>query len=72
MEVLPIEIKSGKDYYRHNAMDNVLSIAEYVIEEGYVFCNGDVENNPHLYVDVFAKERDTKRDCVQHRLFRFK
>jgi len=41
--VLPIEIKSGKDYYRHNAMDNVLNRTEYGLEEGYVFCNGNVE-----------------------------
>ena len=43
-KVLPIEIKSGKDYYRHNAMDNCLGITEYAIEEGYVFCNGNVES----------------------------
>ena len=42
-KVLPIEIKSGKDYYRHNAMDNVLNLADYGIEEGYVFCGGNVE-----------------------------
>ena len=41
--VLPIEIKSGKDYYRHNAMDKVLNLAEYAMETGYVFCNGNVE-----------------------------
>ena len=42
-KVLPIEIKSGKDYYRHNAMDNVLNLSDYEIAEGYVFCNGNVE-----------------------------
>ncbi|MBO4277098.1 MAG: DUF4143 domain-containing protein, partial [Clostridia bacterium] len=42
-KILPIEIKSGKDYYRHNAMDNVLNLADYDIGEGYVFCNGNVE-----------------------------
>lgn len=42
-EVLPIEIKSGKDYYRHNAMDNVLNLTDYEIAEGYVFCNGNIE-----------------------------
>ena len=41
--VLPIEIKSGKDYYRHNAMDNVLNHTDYGIDEGYVFCGGNVE-----------------------------
>ncbi|WP_373732636.1 hypothetical protein [Bacteroides heparinolyticus] len=42
-KVLPIEIKSGKDYYRHNAMDNVLKQSDYGIEEGYVFCSGNIE-----------------------------
>lgn len=42
-QVLPIEIKSGKDYYRHNAMDHVLNLIDYGISEGYVFCNGNVE-----------------------------
>lgn len=42
-KVLPIEIKSGKDYYRHNAMDNVLYRSDYGIEEGYVFCGGNIE-----------------------------
>ena len=40
---MPIEIKSGKDYYRHNAMDNVLNLSDYEIAEGYVFCNGNIE-----------------------------
>lgn len=40
---LPIEIKSGKNYYRHNAMDNVLAQSDYGAAEGYVFCNGNVE-----------------------------
>ena len=41
--VLPVEIKSGKDYYRHNAMDNVLSQSDFGIKEGYVFCGGNIE-----------------------------
>ena len=41
--VLPIEIKSGKDYYRHNAMDNVLKQSDFGLAEGYVFCGGNVE-----------------------------
>ena len=43
--VIPIEIKSGKDYYRHSAMDNVLNHPEFDIPKGYVFCNGNVETD---------------------------
>ncbi|MBP5313186.1 MAG: ATP-binding protein [Clostridia bacterium] len=42
-QVIPLEIKSGKDYYRHNAMDNLLGIADYELDEGFVFCNSNVE-----------------------------
>ena len=42
-KILPLEIKSGKDYYRHSALNNVLSVEEYGIEEAFVFSEGNVE-----------------------------
>ena len=42
-QVLPIEVKSGKDYEKHSALDNVMSVAEYGIEEAYVFTNDNVK-----------------------------
>ena len=68
-QVLPIEIKSGKDYYRHNAMDNVLGIAEYAIEEGYVFCNGNVENKGKvtyfpIYMLMFLQKNEMTSEIV--------
>lgn len=41
--VLPIEIKSGKDYKRHSALDNLLSNKDYDIPEGYIFGNCNLE-----------------------------
>lgn len=41
--VLPIEIKSGKDYKRHSALSNVLSNSNTSISEAYVFCNSNIE-----------------------------
>ena len=41
--VLPIEVKSGKDYERHNALTNVMSSAEYAIPTGLVLSNGNVK-----------------------------
>ena len=35
--ILPIEIKSGKGYYRHIALNNILQISNYHIPEGIVF-----------------------------------
>lgn len=42
-EVLPIEVKSGKNYTRHMALDNLLADEGYGIKRGIVLC----ENNLH-------------------------
>lgn len=42
-EVLPIEIKSGKNYTKHAALGNVLENKRYGIKEAFVFYNGNVE-----------------------------
>ncbi len=41
-EVLPIEIKSGKDYTKHVALNNVLRNEDYAIPTAYVFYNGNI------------------------------
>ena len=41
--VLPIEVKSGKDYQRHSALSNVMDISNYSIEEAFVLTNFNVE-----------------------------
>ena len=40
--VLPIEIKSGKDYTKHAALSNVMTNEDYDIKQAYVFHNGNV------------------------------
>ena len=40
--VLPIEIKSGKDYQRHAALDNVMGNRDYAIPTAYVFQNDNL------------------------------
>ena len=42
-KVLPIEVKSGKDYKRHSALTNAIEITNYSIEEAFVFTNYNVE-----------------------------
>ena len=34
-KVLPIEVKSGKNYPRHSALSNVMEISNYSIEEAF-------------------------------------
>ena len=43
--VVPLEVKSGKDYLRHSALSNIFGAEEYGIEKGYVVHNGNVEVN---------------------------
>ncbi len=53
-EVLPIEIKSGKDYTKHAALSNVLANEDYAIPAAYVFHNGNVSASGKVtYLPVY-------------------
>ena len=41
--MLPIEVKSGKDYERHNALSNVMENKDYAVPMAYVFCQENVQ-----------------------------
>lgn len=41
-DVLPVEIKSGKDYKKHAALSNVLDNERYAVPAAYVFHSGNV------------------------------
>lgn len=43
-DVLPIEIKSGKDYTKHAALNHVLANDNYDIPEAFVFHNGNISS----------------------------
>ena len=52
--VLPIEIKSGKNYKRHNALTNVMENADYAIKEAVVFASGNIEIQENtVYLPVY-------------------
>ena len=46
--VLPIEVKSGKNYYRHKALSNILKVKNYHLKTGYIFGSGNVEVQDNL------------------------
>ena len=51
---LPIEVKSGKDYQRHNALCNVMDNADYGIPKAFVFCNDNVSTNGNIvYLPIY-------------------
>ena len=52
--VLPIEVKSGKDYHRHNALTNVMSDQNYQIPEAIVFSNENYRQpDKVMYLPVY-------------------
>ncbi|MBR4377018.1 MAG: ATP-binding protein [Spirochaetia bacterium] len=68
-QVVPIEVKSGKDYYRHKAMNNVLNNKEYALKDGYVFCNGNTEKKGNvtyfpIYMVMFLKKKELDKDSI--------
>jgi predicted AAA+ superfamily ATPase len=42
-DVLPIEVKSGKDYQKHSALTNLLNEPQYDIKEAFVFSDYNVK-----------------------------
>lgn len=55
MSAPPIEVKSGKDYYIHTALNNLLKVDEYKISNGIVFSNEEkVYNNGNvIYMPIY-------------------
>ncbi len=60
LSVLPIEVKSGKDYKVHSALDRFVCTPDYNIKRGYVLGNqrevervGDILHIPVYYVMFF-------------------
>jgi predicted AAA+ superfamily ATPase len=39
LSVMPIEVKSGKNYYVHSALSNILNVNEYHIQQAFVLNN---------------------------------
>lgn len=53
-KAVPIQVKSGKDYQRHSALNNVLANNDYQIEEGIVFSNDNLTQSGNiLYLPIY-------------------
>ena len=53
-EVLPIEVKSGKDYKKHSALAQVMQNENYHLNEAVVFSNSNVERNGKItYLPIY-------------------
>ena len=52
--ILPIEVKSGKDYEKHSALDQIMADEEYGIKESYVFSNENVKKvGKCIYLPIY-------------------
>lgn len=67
-KALPIEIKSGKDYKKHSALTNLLSIEAYEIPEAFIFCDGNLEQKgQRVYYPVYmlmCLEKPAKKELI--------
>ena len=53
-EVLPIEVKSGKDYKKHSALNNVMYDLNYDIPEAYILNQNNIEIKDKLiYLPIY-------------------
>ena len=52
--VVPIEVKSGKNYKSHKALDNFMDVSEYHLERAYVFSTSNVEKEENIiYLPIY-------------------
>lgn len=68
--IVPIEVKSGKDYQRHRALSNVLSNPDYNIEHAIVFSHDNLHTTPNItYLPIYmlaCLKRDQTTQIFYH------
>lgn len=67
--VVPIEVKSGKDYYVHSAISKTVSNPEYAVQKAFVFANCNVSKEGKIvylpiYLSSFVRD-DTELPILQ-------
>lgn len=67
-DVIPLEIKSGKDYLKHSALNNILDSNEYKINKAYIFSNENVLiKNKKIYLPIYMImffKKDELKDMI--------
>lgn len=66
-KVIPLEIKSGTDYKKHAALNNVLAVEEWKLNKAFVFCSGNVEKEENIvylpwYMIMFIKKVEIQKN----------
>lgn len=60
-KVIPIEIKSGKNYKSHQTLNNILNVKDWDLKQGIVFCMNNISKENNIvylpwYMVMFIKE----------------
>ena len=68
-KVVPIEVRSGKSYKAHKALDNFMKVPDYHLEKAYVFSVGNVEKAGSvmylpIYMCYLLKEKQLEQMIV--------
>ncbi len=67
-EVIPLEIKSGKDYQKHSALNNCLDKKEYNIRKSYILSNENISvKDKKIYLPIYMImffEKDELKDMI--------
>ena len=71
LSVLPIEVKSGKDYYVHSALDKFISNKDYSVKDAIVLCNQrEVKTDKDgvtympVYYSMFIQGNNSTKDVI--------
>lgn len=71
-KVIPIEVKSGKDYERHNALTNVLANDDYNIDFAYVLTNDNLRvEDKRIYMPIYMLMFILKSPAPSNQIFKF-
>lgn len=71
-KVVPIEVKSGKDYERHNALKSVMENEHYEIAQAYVLSNGNLSTKERImYLPIYMLMFIQKRATTEKQIYRF-
>lgn len=71
-KVIPIEVKSGKDYERHNALTNVLTNDDYNIDFAYILTNDNLRvEDKRIYMPIYMLMFIQKSPAPANQIFKF-
>lgn len=70
-EIIPVEVKSGKDYQRHVALSNILDNKEYAIHRALVMNNDNIQQRGNVlyapvYMTMFIHHRKQAGAIIYH------